>query len=136
MLYELVYSSNATHDVENAMLESILTEARQKNTQNDVTGLLVFNGSSFFQLIEGNKKVIEQTFARIKEDRRHHNLSVFHSGEIKSRSFADWAMSYKRIDDAFAREGWLNWLESQILINNTSHVQSTGRQILRFVNNL
>lgn len=57
-------------------LERIVTSARLNNARNGLRGSLIMNGTTFFQVLEGPEDALEQTFARIETDRRHHGLTV------------------------------------------------------------
>ncbi|HEY4469184.1 MAG TPA: diguanylate phosphodiesterase, partial [Klebsiella sp.] len=55
-------------------LESMVAAANVKNGQEDVSGILLFNGTHFFQLLEGPEEKVEKIYRHICEDPRHYNL--------------------------------------------------------------
>lgn len=82
---------------------AILDQARRNNARARVTGLLFFDGKRFLQALEGEDAVIDATFARIRQDERHHALVVLSDRAIDTREFGDWAMAYSApgaVDDA------------------------------------
>lgn len=52
-MYELIYSSVATKKFSYAELTDLLGVSKQKNEQLGLTGMLVYGGGTFVQLIEG-----------------------------------------------------------------------------------
>lgn len=133
MLHELIYASRANSNFNSEVLEDILAISRVNNTKNDVTGLLIFDGSTFCQILEGKKETLDATYERIIKDDRHIDHTLFHSGEIQERSFSRWAMSFKRMNEAVSMESWTDWMSAQQLISDATSDNSTGRLILKLV---
>lgn len=87
----LVYTSR--HDtLDAAALDSILKSSLKNNSRELVTGVLVVEESNFLQLIEGSREAIAKCFARIMEDKRHHDVQVISCGDVSRRLFQDWNM--------------------------------------------
>ena len=53
MLTTLIYRSHIRDDEPVKKIEEMVSIANRRNMQSDVTGILLFNGSHFFQLLEG-----------------------------------------------------------------------------------
>jgi hypothetical protein len=53
MLTTIIYRSHICEDVPVKALEAMVAAANSKNQQSNVTGILLFNGTHFFQLLEG-----------------------------------------------------------------------------------
>lgn len=53
MLERLVYRSRAAGEIGSLSLFNLLTQARKRNAQLDITGHLIFDGEYFTQWIEG-----------------------------------------------------------------------------------
>jgi len=79
---------------------NILATSRRNNARARVTGLLFFDGKRFLQALEGDDAVVDETFARIQRDDRHHALVVLSSREIERREFGEWAMAFNAPGDA------------------------------------
>ncbi|PPS59309.1 hypothetical protein CRX72_20770 [Pantoea sp. BRM17] len=56
------------------VLEDIVARANTKNALSDITGILLFDGRHFFQLLEGPDRTVRHIYDRIRQDARHHNL--------------------------------------------------------------
>ena len=91
-LYTLTYVSIAEVGVDEGAALSLGAAAGIANAALDVTGLLLFNGVSFLQTLEGERGVVETLYARIERDKRHHSVRTIHSTPIASRTFSGFAM--------------------------------------------
>ena len=96
MLYRLLYISTATDQIDHQELEVILDGAQTRNAALGVTGLLVFTGSHFMQLLEGEQDAVERVFASISKDPRHHSLAKIICEPSLSRACPDWSMMLER----------------------------------------
>lgn len=74
MLTTIIYRSHICDNVSIKSLDSMVAEANVKNGQEEVSGILLFNGTHFFQLLEGPEEKVEGIYRRICTDPRHHNL--------------------------------------------------------------
>lgn len=101
----LIYVSTARPGLIFADIEAILDAARSRNAAEDITGLLLFDGSSFMQLLEGPEDAIERVFSSIADDDRHTGIVRIHSETDVEREFSDWAMGYSLLDDPRAPSG-------------------------------
>lgn len=76
-------------------LNAILAVARRNNSANDITGLLMFNGKRFLQVLEGPSEAIDATFERIRRDPRHRGQVLLARKTIPQREFGDWSMGFR-----------------------------------------
>jgi hypothetical protein len=76
-------------------LIAILAVARRNNSANDITGLLMFNGKRFLQVLEGPSEAIDATFERIRRDPRHRGQVLLARKTIPQREFGDWSMGFR-----------------------------------------
>jgi hypothetical protein len=95
-LFRLVYYStyNISSNAPAADLKHILAGAIRSNSENGLSGGLVFNRRFFAQVIEGDHAVVMQTFARIYKDRRHKDIVVLSEKQVSERLFGEWSMGY------------------------------------------
>ena len=94
MLVQLIYCSVASHMFSNEELAGLLRLARKNNAKEDITGMLLYSEGSFFQVLEGEEEKIRHLFRTIKNDERHHSITIVIQEPIAERSFADWTMGY------------------------------------------
>jgi hypothetical protein len=96
-LTSLTYTSLARLDLQTSDLEDIHRSARELNALDGITGLLVFNGTHFLQIIEGAHDAIDDLLGRLRRDSRHSGLEVRDERKVARRSFPDWSMELVRV---------------------------------------
>jgi len=74
MLTTLIYRSHICDNVSFSVLEEMVAAANLKNGEADITGILLFNGTHFFQLLEGPEESVSAIYQHICNDKRHYNL--------------------------------------------------------------
>ncbi|PIJ50953.1 diguanylate phosphodiesterase [Erwinia sp. OLTSP20] len=92
MLSTLIYRSHICDDVPLKEIEEMVALANKKNERCDVTGILLFNGTHFFQLLEGPESAVVAIYNRIYEDRRHHNIVELMRDYAPERRFGNSGM--------------------------------------------
>ncbi|ELY7389891.1 diguanylate phosphodiesterase [Cronobacter universalis] len=71
MLSTLIYRSRLRGEMDLASLRAIVKQAQTRNVQMQVSGILVFDGHQFLQVLEGPLRSVETLFERISQDARH-----------------------------------------------------------------
>ncbi len=98
-LVTLLYTSMLAPCALISDVADIARAGRRRNLQDDITGLLVFDGSAFVQLVEGPREPISALFARLASDRRHCDMDVLVFGCLGDpRRFPDWELGYHFAD--------------------------------------
>jgi hypothetical protein len=102
----LTYTSLARLDLRDDELSDIHQTARHLNALDGITGLLLFDGSRFLQIIEGSESAIDNLVERLRMDRRHSAFEIRDERFVDRRSFADWSMELLRVSAGYkaARE--------------------------------
>lgn len=75
-------------------LDALLQRARQLNERRGVTGVLLFTGGHFAQLLEGPAAALAETMAAIRRDRRHEAIHELLGEPIAQRRCGDWSMAF------------------------------------------
>ncbi len=96
-MYFLIYSSYAVPGFKEDELKSMLVQARERNKEHLVTGLLLYFDRKFLQLIEGEKQTIKLLYNNIKNDVRHSSIVLLKEGDIDVPFFANWSMGYRSV---------------------------------------
>jgi Sensors of blue-light using FAD len=94
MLERLVYRSKATGEVGSLALFNLLTQARQKNAELNITGHLIFDGEFFTQWIEGPSSSLDQLWTSLQKDDRHQQIMLISRTPTEARRFAAWTMAF------------------------------------------
>jgi hypothetical protein len=131
-LFELIYQSSALNTFSDEQLESLVSEARNFNVAHDITGLLVFDGKSFLQILEGDKKIVEDLYDRISMDERHCNVNLRWSQHSAERSFSDWSMGCFALEGASVEKDLM--LKSRFE-NSLSDTLSHGSRLFSILSN-
>ena len=100
-LTSVTYTSLARLDLQASDLEAIHRTAREKNALDGITGLLVFNGTHFLQIVEGAEDAIEDLVERLRKDPRHNGFEIRDRRKVDARSFPDWSMELVRVNASY-----------------------------------
>lgn len=96
-LLQLTYVSGATIPFSADDFADFLTDAREKNSANEITGILLYHEGSFLQVIEGPADAVDQRFQTIQEDPRHSRILVLQRIKIQEREFPDRPLDFLAI---------------------------------------
>lgn len=99
MLVRAVYVSRAQGPQTGTVTGNILISAQAHNAAHAVTGVLCQGQGLYLQVLEGERSAINQLYARILQDRRHHDVQMLAFEEIVARRYPDWAMAHVRLPD-------------------------------------
>lgn len=93
-LHQLIYVSAAQISFTEDELIELLQQCRDKNSDHNISGMLLYAKGNFMQVLEGDKTALEETYDRIAQDNRHHNLVLIEFEPIAERAFAEWSMAF------------------------------------------
>jgi hypothetical protein len=97
-MYYILYLSTGTNWFSEDDLTGLLSVSVKNNTNNKVTGILLYHQGNFIQLLEGGEQSIRNTFNRISADNRHKDITIIANGQLQQRNFPEWAMGFKSIN--------------------------------------
>lgn len=72
-----------------------MSTSRENNRRRGITGMLLFDGHSFLQILEGAKDPVLRLFGVIKEDRRHTEVIEILQQPVAQRDSPDWTMAFR-----------------------------------------
>jgi hypothetical protein len=109
-IFYLIYISTATKLMPEEELHFLLEQSRRNNEQYNITGMLLYMQSRvqrkldgrFMQLLEGRERDVREIYERIRQDERHHHVMLLTEGFEQKRSFEDWSMGFRAIDEDVA----------------------------------
>ncbi len=105
-MHTLIYISKAVKPFPDDELLDLLTASRLGNEKRGLSGMLLYVKQQdatgvptgrFIQALEGGEKEVLELYALIKQDDRHKQVTLLHSGPITSRSFVGWAMGFRSL---------------------------------------
>lgn len=112
-MFELVYNSIANPNLTAEDITNILNTSRDFNSKNSVTGCLLYHNNQFLQILEGDKKVVQDLYISIKRDKRHSNVNLLAEGGKKERMFSGWSMAFQELNSDAGAE---NSFQSNIIV--------------------
>ncbi|MEM8771478.1 MAG: BLUF domain-containing protein [Pseudomonadota bacterium] len=92
---QLVYISECFRPLDTEGVHDLLVQARSRNALNGVTGLLLYGGERFMQVLEGSVSAVDEIYASIRQDSRHINISTVYEAFTDHRSYESWHMAYR-----------------------------------------
>lgn len=98
MLSKLIYVSKRKENCTEEEIEKILDACKRNNSNEDITGVLLYSDDKFVQYLEGEYKKIFELYDKIKEDNRHEKVRLITSGPVKEKTFPSWHMGAKKLD--------------------------------------
>jgi hypothetical protein len=111
-MYHLLNVSSAVNLFTDPQLEELLKVSRHNNESQGVTGLLLYIGGNFIQLLEGEKEMVLAAHLRIANDPRHRGMITLLQGDCEKRDFSEWSMGFKKVagSDAEKAPGYSDFL--------------------------
>jgi hypothetical protein len=101
VLSQYLYISTAPTLSRDAV-DAILDTSARNNPARGITGLLLYNGRNFLQLLEGDGEELVSLMLKITEDARHSGITVLDRRTIADRACPDWAMKRVLIAESIA----------------------------------
>lgn len=98
-LLELLYVSTLAPDQRPTVVGQIVAQARARNAERGITGLLVFDGIHFCQHMEGAADVVTPLMARIQQDDRHRGVRVLYQGARDERRYQRFDLGFAQSDE-------------------------------------
>ena len=93
MLFHRTYTSVATRPLGVAEIANLVKHSRVSYASHNLTGILLYVGRTFFQVLEGEADAIEALYAKILVDPRHPRITRIIFDPIPRRCFEDSNMS-------------------------------------------
>lgn len=92
-MYHIAYASRAIGYISSVDLAELCHSSAAHNQLVGVTGLLVFDGVRYIQLIEGEASAVCLLMARIARDSRHDKIVYIIDGPTPQRAFENWDLA-------------------------------------------
>jgi len=99
-IFQLVYIAFTTEQFDlDKDIVKILQKASDYNSTVGITGLLLFKGGVFLQLLEGNKVEVDKLYAKILSDPRQKDAKTLLTKTAQKRICPEWTMNYRMIEE-------------------------------------
>jgi len=129
----IVYISSAVQLFSDADLAAILKQARQKNADLEITGILLYKDGDIMQLLEGPDEAVKKVAATIYADQRHSGIIQLLERKISKREFPDWSMEFQNLGTSRVQQ-LAEFIEEQsaTLTFETEHLSPMRRLLASF----
>ena len=91
----IVYASRAVEPFDHDDLVDLLSQSRENNSRDGITGMLVYRDLDFIQILEGPDAAVRALLERIGRDPRHTDVRVLLEEQTTERKYAAWSMGYE-----------------------------------------
>ena len=91
-MFRLAYVSEASDCFGPDDLSEIARKSAERNSEADITGLLIKDGGKILQVLEGEKNSVESLFAKISGDPRHTGVRQVSGSEQGTRFLWCWSL--------------------------------------------
>jgi hypothetical protein len=126
MLYSLIYVSSAVRAFTAAHLRELLVVCEKNNRRDQVSGMLLYKGGNFMQVLEGPESSVRDTHRRIRADVRHDGLITLMEGPQALRQFPAWSMSFRDLESSSDQPaGYSAFLDTPL--NGSEFTTAPGR---------
>jgi hypothetical protein len=95
-LNRIAYASTTHTELSRGELDTSLSAWRRLNARRGVTGFFLYERGGVFQVLEGFPEIVEEVYAHIARDPRHHGVVKLVDEPRTHRSFGDWSMGLAR----------------------------------------
>jgi hypothetical protein len=92
-IIRLLYISDAVEGLDDDAVEAILKSAGKHNPLLGITGLLVFGGGVFAQVLEGPERGVLEKYVEVMGDSRHRNCRIVYISTAVERLFEGVSMA-------------------------------------------
>ena len=97
---QIFYVSSSKKGMGLKEIEEMAKKAAKSNSDNGITGIMLFKGGVFLQLLEGEASKINTLFeSKIKKDDRHTNITEIFNIQAKERMFEKWSMAFHEVSE-------------------------------------
>lgn len=127
MNHTICYISKAREGLTDVEIEEIFTKTQTKNNAAGIKGILLYGFGNFFQVLEGEKKVIEDLYLhKISEDKRHSDILTIINYQIKYPIFEAYSSEFNIVKT----NSQLDTIKTYLNQNNLHHLSKNIQRML------
>lgn len=110
-MVQLVYVSKKSEGVKLFDIVNFSQQAQDRNKTMGITGMLIYYGDHFLQVLEGPVNRVNKLYSVIAHDERHHDVKLVNVSTIYTRRFEGWSLnnistlSYQKFRDVLVTFG-------------------------------
>lgn len=114
-MLSLIYVSTSVKIMKDNELLDILKVSRENNETGNISGMLLYKGGNFMQVLEGPDDAVTAVFEKIKKDPRHKDVMIISKEQIQVRQFPSWEMAFQNLDNPAVKNepGYSQFLQDE-----------------------
>lgn len=124
MLTQLIYRSRSTRGFSPQDLTQLAADLTLRNKALNISGLLLYDGTYFLQMLEGEDTVVDGLYTALGKDQRHTDLVLLLRDPIPHTHFSDFKMNtldVRQTQGLSSQDKWLSWNAAQGLSGHRDH---------------
>lgn len=126
-LYTICYVSKESPHLTNDAIKDLFQVTEQANNANGISGLLLHSFGNFFQVLEGEKRDLEQLYEnKIKKDTRHNDIYEVFNREMEMPIFSNYLSQFLTITTSIQLDEIRKYL-------NANRTNSTSEKLSRLL---
>ncbi len=129
-LQALVYVSTATHLLTQTEIDYLLDHAQARNSQESITGLLLYNDGNFLQYLEGPPAQLSKIYEIIKADPLHHSIIELLRESISTRELPECYMAFYSADSTILSQPTQHNIRLSQWLDTSDRSISTARMLI------
>lgn len=131
MIHTLCYVSHECAHLDKAGLKDIFDKTLKYNEEKQITGILLYQEGSFFQVLEGDKEVLLSLMDFIKKDNRHKDLILIFD-KPSHRIFNTYKTGFSVIDKGEELERLKEYLsEKKDILSSSASINGIIQSFIR-----
>ena len=130
MIFYLIYVSSAVKLMSEEALLLLLQQSQIKNADLAVTGMLLYKGGNFMQMLEGEECVVRELYAEIRKDSRHTGVLTIITAKVAARNFKNWSMGFHNMDKVADLPNYERYIQENLTLYS---FQDDAEQAYEFI---
>lgn len=103
-MIHLIYVCSASGEPSEQDLLNLLNQARSRNLEQNITGMLLYDSGTYMQILEGSEKDVHDIFNSIRRDPRVSRMVTLVEEKISQRNFPHWSMGFRNLQNSDPEE--------------------------------
>ncbi|WP_299215432.1 BLUF domain-containing protein [uncultured Aquimarina sp.] len=113
MWQTISYVSTADPSLTNSEVNKLFEFVKLHNDSQNITGILMYSDGNFFQVLEGEKDLIQALFAKILLDSRHYDVIKIFDRKTPNCSFSKYHSSFKVLGEKYNHKELQHFLREE-----------------------
>ncbi len=95
LMFTIAYLSHVARPFSKDELFALATQASENNRAKGISGILLYSGNKFLQVLQGEEDAVNALYQKIALDPRHRNVTLIIKSRTMAKEFGEWSMAFK-----------------------------------------